>query len=105
MFVTVRFYGSYRRLIDSPEVGLELDDDATALDLVRLLGERVGETLRAALLAEKERGMRLQSGVRIAVGDEVIDFASELQKPLITKGSGAPGPIRVFIFPPLMGGR
>lgn len=106
MEVRVRFFGNYRALIDSPELTLELDDGpASPLDVLRFLTERYGEKLRAALVSDKARGVRLKSGIRIAVGDDFLDFNSDLRIPL-TKGSyGSGKPINVFIFPALMGGR
>jgi molybdopterin converting factor small subunit len=102
MEARVRFYGNYRRLVQAPEVSLEIADEATPLDLVRCLAARCGDQLRAVLLVEKDGSTRLQAGVRIAVGAEVIDFSSDLHQPL---ARGAGRPIEVFIFPPLMGGR
>ena len=106
MEVRVRFFGNYRALIDSPELTLELDDGpASPLDVLRFLTERYGEKLRAALVANKAGGVRLKSGIRIAVGDDFLDSNSDLRTPL-TKGSyGSGKPINVFIFPALMGGR
>ncbi len=102
MKARVRFYGNYRRLMQASEVCVEIGDDATPLDLVRCLAAQCGEKLRAALLTEKNGCARLQAGIRIAIGAEVIDFASDLHQPL---ARDAGKPIEVFIFPPLMGGR
>lgn len=103
MVVTVRFYGNFRRLINTAEVGLEVADGATPLDLVNSLVERLGEKLRPALLADKEG--RLQAGVRIALGDEILDCASDLKQPLVRLAKGSETPIRLFMFTSLMGGR
>jgi molybdopterin converting factor small subunit len=106
MQVTVRFFGNYRALIDSPQFTLELDDErATPLDVLNSLTERYGSKLRTALVVDRGGQAYLKSGIRIAVGDEIIDFSSDLRSP-VAKGSYAPGkPIKVFIFPSLMGGR
>lgn len=106
MEVMVRFFGNYRALIDSPELTLELDDErATPLDVLRFLTERYGQKLRTALVADERGEARLRSGIRIAVGDEVIDFSSDLHTPLVKGSYALEKPIRVFIFPSLMGGR
>lgn len=105
MEVRVKFYGNYRRLIDMPEVTLEVEEEATPLHVVRSLAGHCGEKLRAALLAEKGGRVRLQAGIRIAVGEEIIDCTSDLQRPLVRRANSSETPIEVFIFPPLMGGR
>ena len=106
MEVMVRFFGNYRALVDSPELKLELDDgSATPIDVLRFLTERYGEKLRAALLADKAGGVRLKSGIRIAVGNDFLDFSSDLHTPLAKGSYGSGKPINVFIFPALMGGR
>lgn len=105
MEVQVKFYGNYRRLFPTPEVKFEVGEGATLFDVVRSLGEQYGEQVRAALLVEKDGKIRLQAGIRIAVGEEIIDCTSDLQQPLTNKVPHAPRPIEVFIFPPLMGGR
>ncbi len=105
MDVRVRFFGNYRRLADSSQTVLKLASRATPIDVVRALGERYGESLRCALISEDEGFRRLRPGIRIAVGDEVIDCATDLDRPLYAI---APGPheteIQVFIFPSLSGG-
>ncbi|MEW6296286.1 MAG: hypothetical protein AB1671_00910 [Thermodesulfobacteriota bacterium] len=105
MEVQVKFYGNYRRLFPTPEVKLEVGNQVTPFDVVCALCEQYGEKARAALLAEKEGKTRLQAGVRIAVGEEIIDCTSDLQQPLTSKVQHSHRPIEVFIFPPLMGGR
>jgi molybdopterin converting factor small subunit len=105
MEVRVKFYGNYRRLLPTPEVRLEVGDGATPVDVVRSLGEQYGEKVRAALLAEKDGRTHLQAGIRIAVGEEIIDCTSDLQRPLTSTVQNSHRPIEVFIFPPLMGGR
>ena len=106
MEVRVRFFGNYRALIDSPELTLELEDGpASPLDVLRFLTERYGKKLRAALVSDKARGVRLKSGIRIAVGNDFLDFSSDLRAPLAKGSYGSGKPINVFIFPALMGGR
>jgi molybdopterin converting factor small subunit len=105
MEVQIKFYGNYRRLFPTPEVRFEVGEEVTPFDIVRSLGEQYGEQVRAALLVEKEGAIHLQAGIRIAVGEEIIDCTSDLQRPLTSKVPPASRPIEVFIFPPLMGGR
>lgn len=105
MEVQVKFYGNYRRLIPTSEVKLEVGDEVTPFDVVCSLCEQYGEKVRAALLAEKAGRTHLQAGIRIAVGEEIIDCTSDLQRPLTSKVQNSHRPIEVFIFPPLMGGR
>ena len=104
MQVTVRFYGNYRRLMNAPEVTLEVGADATPLAVVYALAGRYGEGLRAALLSEGRGAVRLKPGVRMAVGDEVIDSMADLEKPLALSAAKPATAIEVFVFPPLMGG-
>jgi molybdopterin converting factor small subunit len=102
--VRVRFFGSYRRLVDSPETVLTLENGATPLDLVYTLAERYGEQLRSALLAEREGFVRLRPGIRIGLGDELLDCGAELDHPLRGISAGRDWQIEVFIFPSLTGG-
>jgi molybdopterin converting factor small subunit len=102
--VRVKFYGNYRRLVDGSEVTLELGEGANLLQLVASLAERCGERLRAALICEDRGGVRLQSGVRIALGEEIIDSAGDLRKPLPPSASRSERPIEVFVIPSIMGG-
>lgn len=104
MNVRVRFYGNYRRLTDSSQTVLALDSGATPIDVVRTLADRYGENLRTALMSEREGVARLRPGIRIAVGDEVIDCGAELNRPLRAVAAGSQAQIEVFIFPSLSGG-
>lgn len=106
MEVRVRFFGNYRALIDSPELTLELDAASLSpLDVLRFLAQKYGEKLWMALVSDKAAEVRLKSGIRIAVGDDFLDFNSDLRTPL-AKGFYRSGkPINVFVFPALMGGR
>lgn len=106
MQVTVRFFGNYRALIDSPQFTFELDDgQATPLQVLNMLTQRYGDRLRTALMVERAGEAHLKSGIRIAVGDEVIDFSSDLRTPLVKGSYTSEKPIGVFIFPALMGGK
>jgi hypothetical protein len=86
-------------------VKLKVREEVTPFEVVCALCEQYGEKARAALLAEKEGSTHLQAGIRIAVGEEIIDCSCDLQRPLTRKVEQAHRPIEVFIFPPLMGGR
>jgi molybdopterin converting factor small subunit len=103
MEVSVRFYGNYRPLLKTSEVRLEVEEGASALDVLCSLGDQYGEKLRRALLSEKGGKARLQAGVRMAVGDEIVDFASDLSQPFIKATNGSE-PVELFIFPALVGG-
>lgn len=106
MQVTIRFFGNYRALIDSPQFTLELDEArATPLNVLDALTERYGDRLRTALAVERAGEIHLKPGIRIAVADEIIDFSSDLRTPLVKGSCTSDKPIRVFIFPSLMGGR
>jgi hypothetical protein len=106
MQVGIRFFGNYRGLIDSPGLTVELDDErATVMDVLNLLTERAGDNLRSALLVERSGEVRLKAGIRIAVGDEMIDSTSDLRAPVVQGSYTSEKPIRIFIFPSLMGGR
>ncbi len=104
MNIRVRFFGNYRRLVDSPQTVLTLDDGASAIDVVGSLSAIYGENLRAALLTERAGVVRLRPGIRIALGDEIIDCGSELNRPLPGLAHAHPSQIEVFIFPSLTGG-
>lgn len=106
MQVTVRFFGNYRALVDSAQFTLELDEQpVTLLDLLNSLGARYGSKLRTALVIDRAGEAHLRSGIRVAIGDEIIDLSSDLRKPLGKDFHASDQPIRIFIFPALMGGR
>lgn len=104
MNIRVRFFGNYRRLVDSPQTFLTLNEGATAIDVVGSLTEIYGENLRSALLTDRDGVIRLRPGIRIALGDEIIDCGSELDHPLQAIFTSHPAQIEVFIFPSLTGG-
>ena len=103
MEVRVKFYGNFRPLLGTSEVRVEVGEQSTPFDVVRLLAEQCGPKVRAALLVERDEKVRLQSGVRMAMGDEIIDFVSDLHKPFIEQMKSST-PIELFIFPGLVGG-
>ncbi len=104
MNIRVRFFGNYRRLVDSPQTLLNLGERATPIDVVRSLAEIYGENLRSALITDRDGVIRLRPGIRIALGDEIIDCGSELTSPFHPIAAGRPSQIEVFIFPSLTGG-
>ncbi|HYB91981.1 MAG TPA: MoaD/ThiS family protein [Candidatus Binataceae bacterium] len=106
MQVSVRFFGNYRALVDSPQFTFEIaEEQATPLNVLDALTERYGEKMRTALIVNRGGEVRLKPGIKIAVGDEIIDFSSDLRTPLEKGSYTSEKPIRVFIFPSLMGGR
>ncbi len=104
MNIRVRFFGNYRRLVDSPQTFLNLREGATPIDVVGSLAEIYGENLRSALVTDRDGMVRLRPGIRIALGDEIIDCGSELTSPLQGMLPGRAPQIEVFIFPSLTGG-
>jgi len=105
MEVRVRFFGNYRQLVNSSQIVLTLASEATPIDVVRMLGKSYGEGLRSALMSEHDGVVRLRPGIRIAIGDEVIDCAGDLDRPLCETAFGFDeAGIQVFIFPSLSGG-
>ncbi len=104
MNIRVRFFGNYRRLFDSPQTFLNLSEGATPIDVVSSLAEIYGENLRSALVTDREGSVRLRPGIRIALGDEIIDCGCELTSPLPAACAGHAPEIEVFIFPSLTGG-
>ncbi len=104
MNIRVRFFGNYRRLVDSPETFLTLGDGAAPIDVVASLAGIYGESLRSALITDREGVLRLRPGIRIALGDEIVDCGSELSSPFRAISAVRPTQIEVFIFPSLTGG-
>lgn len=104
MNIRVRFFGNYRRLVDSPQTFLNLGAGATPIDVVDSLAEIYGKNLRSALMTDRDGVARLRPGIRIALGDEIIDCGSELNNPLQGISSAHDSQIEVFIFPSLTGG-
>lgn len=104
MNIRVRFFGNYRRLVDSPQTFLHLSEGATPIDVVGSLAEIYGENLRSALVSDRDGVVRLRPGIRIALGDEIIDCGSELNHPMQGMDGGRAPQIEVFIFPSLTGG-
>ncbi len=106
MQVAVRFFGNYRALLDSAQLTLDFDADrATPLEVLNALGERFGSGLRTALLVDRGGEAHLKPGIRIAIGDEIIDSSADLRTLVLKRSSASDKPIRVFVFPSLMGGR
>ena len=104
MELQVKFYGNYRQLIGRPETSVEVEPGFTLLDVLRALGAKHGVELRTALLAEVAGRVCLRAGVRIAVGEEVLDSADDLGAAPVNVADSRTSAIGVFIFPALGGG-
>ncbi|MDP6560105.1 MAG: MoaD/ThiS family protein [Candidatus Binatia bacterium] len=107
MRVSVKLLGAFRRLLphdSSPaRIHLELDEQATLLDLIERLGEEWGKQFKEGILSEGPDGRtRVRPFARVIVNGKTLGFSPADQIVLPQKDGEAS--IEVLILQAIQGG-
>jgi molybdopterin converting factor small subunit len=97
--VKVKFFGIVRDITRAPVTEIEVDDDATVLDLLQALQRECGQSFSDAVLSDVNG---LQSHVMLFMNDEEVNRWKLGETKVVGPGGGAEA--IVYVIPSAVGG-